>query len=87
VADRRLVRAVPVTVVLLVVVVGMILIAFTHWRRGAAVLGIAAWVGALLRLTVRDAAIGPLGVRGRTFDVVFFATFGLLLTLATTLGF
>ncbi len=73
--------------VLLVAAAGLILIALSHWRRGAAVLGIAAWVGALLRLTVRDAAIGPLGVRGRAFDVSFFAAAGLLLTLATTLGF
>jgi hypothetical protein len=78
---------VPITVVLVIAAVGLLLIAFTHWRRGAAVLGIAAWVGALLRLTVRDAAIGPLGVRGRVFDVVFFACLGLLLTLATTIGF
>lgn len=85
--DRRLVRAVPVTVVLLVAAAGLILIALGHWRRGAAVLGAAAWVGAILRLTVREAAIGPLGVRGRTFDVAFFAAFGLLFTLATTIGF
>lgn len=75
------------SVVLLITAVGLVLIAFTHWRRGAAVLGLAAWMGALLRLTVREAAIGPLGVRGRAFDVAFFAAFGLLLTLATTLGF
>lgn len=75
------------SVVLLIAAIGLVLIAFTHWRRGAAVLGLAAWVGALLRLTVREAAIGPLGVRGRVFDVAFFAALGLLLTLATTLGF
>lgn len=85
--DRRLVRAVPITVVLLVAALGLLLILLGHWRRGAAVLGVAAWVGALLRLTVRDAAIGPLGVRGRGFDVTFFVAVGLLLTLATTLGF
>jgi hypothetical protein len=76
-----------VSAVLLIAAIGLVLIAFTHWRRGAAVLGLAAWVGALLRLTVREAAIGPLGVRGRAFDVAFFAALGLLLTLATTLGF
>lgn len=75
------------TVVLLVAAAGLVLIATGHWRRGAAVLGAAAWVGALLRLTVREAAIGPLGVRGRAFDVMFFAAFGLLLTLTTTIGF
>lgn len=73
--------------VLLIAAAALILVALGHWRRGAALLGVAAWVGALLRLTVREAVIGPLGVRGRTFDVVFFAAFALLLTLATTLGF
>ena len=87
VVDRRLVRAVPVTVVAVVAVVGLVLIAVGHWRRGAAVLGVAAWVGAVLRLAVRESAIGPLGVRGRAFDVLFFAAFGLLLTLTTTIGF
>lgn len=73
--------------VLLVVAAGLIVIALGNWRRGAAVLGVAAWVGALLRLTVRDASIGPLGVRGRAFDVTFFVAVALLLTLATTIGF
>lgn len=79
-------RAVPVSVVLVIAAVGLLIIALGHWRRGAAVLGVAAWVGALLRLTVRDSAIGPLGVRGRPFDVTFFAALGLLLTLGTGIG-
>ena len=73
--------------VLLIAAAGLILVALGHWRRGAAVLGVAAWAGAVLRLTVPDAAIGPLGVRGRLFDVVFFAVLALLLTLGTTIGF
>jgi hypothetical protein len=78
---------VPITVVLLIAAVGLVVIALGHWRRGSSLLGAAAWAGALLRLTVRESAIGPLGVRGRAFDVLFFAAFGLLLTLTTTVGF
>ena len=73
--------------VVLIAAVGLILVASGHWRRGAAVLGAAAWAGALLRLTVRDSAIGPLGVRGRVFDVFFLVACGLLFTLGATLGF
>lgn len=87
VADRRLVRALPVALVLLVAAIALVVIGTGHWRRGAAVLGLAAWVGAVLRLTVPEASVGPLAVRGRAFDVTFFAALALLLTLATTIGF
>lgn len=73
--------------VLLVAVVGLLLVAGGHWRRGAAVLGAAAGVAAVLRLVVPDGLIGPLGVRGRTFDVVFLAALAVLLGLTTTVGF
>ena len=80
--DRRLVRAIPLTVVLVVVAVGLVIVATGHWRRGAAVLGAAAAVGAALRLVVPDGAIGPLGVRGRLFDVGFIGALAVLLLVA-----
>ena len=86
-ADRRLVRAIPITAVLVVAVAGLIVIATSHWRRGAVLLAAAAWLAVALRLVIRDGSIGPLGVRGRTFDVVFLASLALLLTLATTVGY
>jgi hypothetical protein len=85
--DIRLVRAVPVMVVVLVGVVGLLFVASGHWRKGAAVLAAAAGVGAMLRLAVPDRWIGPLQVRGRPFDVAFLGALALLLTLATTVGF
>lgn len=84
--DRRLVRALPITAVLLVAGVGLLLVATGHWRRGAAVLAISAGVAVILRLSIPDAFIGPLGVRSRTFDVVFLISLALLFALATTVG-
>ncbi|MET3804876.1 hypothetical protein ABIB25_001872 [Nakamurella sp. UYEF19] len=86
-ADLRLIRAVPITVVLVVAAVGLVFVATGHWRRGAAVLAAAAGVAAAIRLVTPDRAIGPLGVRGRMFDVVFLALLTVLLTVATTVGF
>ncbi len=85
--DRRLVRAIPLTLVMVVAGIGLLLIAAGHWRRGAAVLGASAGVGAILRLVVREGDVGPLAVRGRTFDVAFLGALALLLILATTIGF
>ena len=58
-------------VVLLVVVVGLLLIATDHWRRGATALGAAAGLAALLRLVIPEGSIGVLAVRNRAFDVLF----------------
>lgn len=87
VADRRLSRAVPIGLVVVVGLVGLLWIATGHWRRGAAVLGAAAAVAAVLRLVVSDGSIGPLGVRSRLFDVLFLLALAVLFTLATTVGF
>lgn len=86
-ADIRLIRAAPVVVVVLIGAIGLLYIASGHWRRGAAILAAAAGVGALLRLLLPERWIGPLAVRGRTFDVVFLGALALLLTLATTVGY
>jgi hypothetical protein len=86
VADRRLVRAIPITLVLLVAAAGLLWVAGGHWRRGAAVLAAAAGFAAGLRLVVPDGSIGPLAVRSRAFDVTFLGALALLLALATTVG-
>ncbi len=85
-ADRRLIRAVPIIVVLLIAAIGLGWIATGHWRRGAAVLAAAAAVGAVLRLLVPDGSVGPLAVRSRTFDVIFLGGLATLFTVATTIG-
>jgi hypothetical protein len=87
VTDRRLIRAIPLTAVLVVVAVGLLIVATGHWRRGAAVLGAAATLAAALRLLVRDASIGPLAVRGRTFDLAFLGALAVLFIVSSTVGF
>ncbi|SDP00650.1 Protein of unknown function [Nakamurella panacisegetis] len=82
----RLRRLVPITVVVLIVAIGLVIDATGHWLRAAAVLGAAAGVGALLRLCVPERAIGPLRVRGRTFDVLFLGALALLFLVATTIN-
>jgi hypothetical protein len=77
---ERVRRAVPIAVVLLIALVGIVLFALSHWRRGSAMFGIAALIGGILRWTVRDRDIGVLAVRGRAFDVTFL--FGLAVLFA-----
>ena len=73
--------------VLLAAAVGLLLVALGHSRRGAGVLGGAAWVGAVVRLMMPEGLIGPLGVRSKAFDVSFFTVLALLLTSITVLGY
>lgn len=87
VASPRLIRALPISLVVGIVVVGLLWIAAGHWRKGAAVVGSAAAVAAILRLVVPGGYIGPLGVRSRLFDVLFLLGLAVLFTLATTVGF
>lgn len=81
--DRRVLRAIPITVVLLVVAVALGLIAMAHWRRGAFTLGIAMLVAGTLRWALNDRSAGVLAVRGRRFDVLFSYALGLFLILLT----
>ena len=85
--DRRLQRAFPLTLVLLVAVVGLAWIATGHWRRGVSVLAAAAGIGAVLRLVLPQRAVGPLGVRGRAFDVLFLGVLAALFAVGATVGF
>lgn len=64
-------RAIPITVVLVIALVGLLLVATAHWRRGSTLLGLAALVAAGLRAFVADSSLGVLAVRSRPFDVAF----------------
>ncbi len=85
--DRRLLRAVPITVVLTIVAAALVLISFAHWRRGTFALGAAMLLAGLLRLFLRERTIGVLAVRGKRFDVLFYlatAAFMMALTIGVT---
>lgn len=79
----RLLRALPVTAVLLVIVAGLVLAVLDHWRRGSAALAAAAGLAALLRLVLPARLAGVLAVRSRRFDVAFLlAVTALLVAMA-----
>lgn len=81
--DRRVLRAIPIAVVLAVVMVALVLIAMAHWRRGAFTLGMAMAVAGTLRWALSERSAGVLAVRGRRFDVLFYYGCGLCLVLLT----
>jgi hypothetical protein len=84
-ADPRVIRAVPITVVLTIVVVALIMIALAHWRRGAIGLGLAMLVAGIFRAMLSDRTIGVLAVRGKRFDVSFYVLCAAVM-IALTLG-
>lgn len=80
--DRRVRRSIPIVLVLLVVLVGLLLVATDHWRKGATAMGAATGLAAGLRLVLPEGWVGVLAVRSRVFDVVFLlAMTGLLVAL------
>lgn len=81
-ADKRVVRALPIGVVAALVVIGLLLVATDHWRRGAATFAAAAVVSALLRLVLPAARVGVLAVRSRAFDVAFLLLLAAAFVLA-----
>ena len=76
-----LLRQLPLLAVLLAVGVGLVMVAFEHWRRGLVVIGLALVGAALLRLLLPVRRVGFLAVRSRPVDVVLLAGTGLALTV------
>jgi hypothetical protein len=71
-ADRPLLRAIPITIVLTIVAFAMILISLAYWRRGTFALGIAMLLAGVLRAILSERTIGVLAVRGKPFDLLFY---------------
>ncbi len=83
--NPRLLRAIPITLVLTIVTAALVLIAFAHWRRGAFALGAAMLLAGGLRAVLSDRTIGVLAVRGRGFDLPFYFLTGAFM-IALTVG-
>lgn len=83
--NPRVLRAVPITLVMLIVIAALVLIAFAYWRRGTFGLGLAMLLGGTLRAVLSERTIGALAVRGRGFDVTFYYVIGLFM-VALTIG-
>ena len=62
----------PFTAVLLVVAVAALRIFQYHWREGAALIGAALLLAAVLRVALPTARAGLLAIRGKLVDVVTF---------------
>ncbi len=75
----RLRRAIPITLVIATIVVGVAIVAADRWRLGSAVLAGAAALGAVLRLVLPTTAVGVLAVRSRLFDTAVFVAIAALL--------
>lgn len=77
-----LLRAVPLTIVLVLAILAIGLALFGHWKRGTATIAAASGLALVLRLVVPGRYIGPLAVRSRRFDVAFLVVLTGLLTVA-----
>nr|WP_233520291.1 DUF3017 domain-containing protein [Prauserella sp. PE36] len=76
---RRLLAHLPFAVVMLLVAVAALRIGMYHWRQGAALIGGALLVAAVLRAALSDEQAGLLQIRGRAVDVLSYAGLGLLI--------
>ena len=76
-----LIRQLPLLAVLTAVGVGLLMVAFEHWRKGLVVVGLALVGGAVLRLLLPVRRVGFLAVRSRWVDVVLLAGTGLALAV------
>jgi len=76
----------PFLAVVLVVVVALERVFTQHWRQGAALLGAALLLAALLRVLLPSERVGLLAIRGRPVDVLVYLAFGgVLVMLALTI--
>jgi hypothetical protein len=75
------IRQLPLLAVLVMVGIGLIVVAFDHWRSGVVIIGVALMGAALLRLLLPVRRVGFLAVRSRPVDVVLLAVTGLAVTV------
>jgi len=75
------IRQLPLLAVLVMVGVGLVVVAFDHWRKGVVIMGVALMGAALLRLLLPVRRVGFLAVRSRPVDVVLLAVTGLAVTV------
>jgi hypothetical protein len=80
---RRPFGELPVALVLFIAGGGLVAAGLDHWRRGIFLIGLAALVGAVLRLLLRTRDAGLLAVRSRGFDVVALMAMGTAILVLT----
>lgn len=73
----------PFAVVMLIVAVAALRIGQYHWRQGAALIGAALLVGAVLRAVLSDEQAGLLAIRGKAVDFLTYAGLATLMLFVT----
>ncbi|PXY32284.1 DUF3017 domain-containing protein [Prauserella muralis] len=76
---RRALVHLPFAVVLALVAIAGLRIGMYHWRQGAALIGGALLVAAVLRAALSDEQAGLLAIRSRVVDVLSYCGLGLLI--------
>jgi hypothetical protein len=69
----------PMGLVMLIVAAGMVRVLTQHWREGAALLGGALLVAAVLRMLLPGDRVGMLAIRSKPIDVLCYSAFGVVL--------
>ncbi|WP_091294250.1 DUF3017 domain-containing protein [Amycolatopsis xylanica] len=68
---------------MLIVAVAALRIGQYHWRQGAALIGAALLVGAVLRAVLSDEQAGLLAIRGKAVDFLTYAGLATLMLFVT----
>jgi len=72
---------VPVTVVLMIAVLGFLRVLAQHWREGTGLLGGALLVAGVARVLLPSDRVGLLAVRSQVIDVLCYFGFGVLIVV------
>ncbi|GAA2331274.1 hypothetical protein GCM10009854_02900 [Saccharopolyspora halophila] len=85
--DRyRLSVHVPFALVGAIGLIGFLLVAMQHWRRGTVVLGLALLLAAVFRALVPEERTGLLNIRSRAVDILLYGGFGVvIISIAMTI--
>ncbi|MBB5154884.1 DUF3017 domain-containing protein [Saccharopolyspora phatthalungensis] len=70
---------VPFGLVLLIVLIGLLLVALGHWRRGSVLLGFALLLAAATRAVIPQERMGLLAIRSKAVDVLLYSGFALVI--------
>ncbi|WP_232663850.1 DUF3017 domain-containing protein [Pseudonocardia sp. TRM90224] len=82
----RLPVNVPIALVAVIVASGLVRVLMQHWREGAALIGGAMLVAAVLRMVLPDDRVGLLAIRSKAIDVLCYSGFGvMMIVLAVTI--
>lgn len=77
---QTLLRAqLPFVIVMVIVLVAFERVVTSHWRQGAALIGLALLVAAGLRIWLRNGQAGLLAIRHKAVDVFCYSGLGLML--------